>query len=49
MDTGLEAKRRMLELVEATEQQLAALGQAVPHESGPAHLPEETGAEVSRS
>jgi hypothetical protein len=46
MGMELEATRRMLRLVEATEQQLAAQGQSHVHESGPTHLPVEAGTEV---
>jgi hypothetical protein len=42
----VEAKRRMLELVEATEQQLAGQGQEEPHESDLQHLLGEAGTEV---
>jgi hypothetical protein len=37
VDTELEAKRRMLTLVEATEQELGQQLQAQRHESGPEH------------
>jgi peptidoglycan hydrolase CwlO-like protein len=45
---GMEVKatQRMLALVEATEQQLAAQAKADSHESGPTHLPEQISTEV---
>jgi hypothetical protein len=46
VDVEVEAMRRMLGLVEATEQQLAAQGQAGLHESGPDHSSVEASTEV---
>jgi hypothetical protein len=48
VDVELEAKRRTLKLVWATEQQLTAQGQPGLHEGGPADVPSEAGTEVRR-
>jgi chromosome segregation ATPase len=47
VDVEVEATRRMLGLVEATEQQLAGQEQEEMQESGPAHSSAEAGEEVS--
>jgi hypothetical protein len=46
VDVEVEATRRMLGLVEATEQQLGDQGQAGPHESGSDHSSAEAATEV---
>jgi hypothetical protein len=46
VDVEIEATQRMLGLVEATEQQLTAQGEAGPHESGPGHTAVEPRIEV---
>jgi hypothetical protein len=48
LDTRLEAKRRMLMLLEDTEQQLAGQGQGGLDERRPEHSSVEAGTEVSR-